>query len=88
MGTGVQRQIEMEFYLADTGDAEAMTARAMAVVSEVGAAGGVDMGRCGRVAGDLSGSVVHEPHIVASHAQGQPRFVLKAGHHAAEVVSA
>ena len=44
-GQASNGEIEMEFYLADTGDAEAMTARAMAVVSEVGAAGGVDMDR-------------------------------------------
>ena len=66
-GQASNGEIEMEFYLADTGDAEALTARAMAVVSEVGAAGGVDMDRCGRVADDLSGSVVHEPHILANH---------------------
>ena len=78
-GQASNGRIEMEFYLADTGDAEAMTAQAVAVVNEVGAAGGVDMSRCGRVEVDVSGSV---------HREGQPRFVLNAGHQAAELVSA
>lgn len=87
-GQASNGQIEMEFYLADTGDAEAMTARATAVVNEVGAAGGVDMSRCGRAAIDVSGSVADDPQSTAIHAEGQPRFVLTAGHQAAEVVSA
>ena len=81
-GQASNGRIEMEFFRADTGDAEAMTARAAAVVNEVGAAGGVDMSRCGRAAIDVSGSVVHEPQNTAIHAEGQLRFVSNAGHRA------
>lgn len=86
-GQASNGRIEMEFYLTDTGDAEEMTARAAAVVNEVGAAGGVDMGRCGHAAVEVSGSVADEPQNATIHAEGRPRFVLTAGHQVAESVT-
>lgn len=87
-GQASNGRIEMEFYLADTGDAEAMAARAAAVVKEVGAAGGVDMSRCRLAVVDVSRSVADEPQSTTIHSEGQPRFVLTAGHQATELVSA
>ena len=87
-GQAYNGKIEMEFYLADTGDIAAMTERAMAVVSEVGAAGGVDIAGCGRVDNRFLESVVGEPGRVVNRAQQRPRFVLNGTRHNAEAVCA
>ena len=80
--------IEMEFYLLAADDVEAMAARAMAVVSEVGAAGGVDIAGCAHAAGSASELAADRSRGVVNHAQEQPRFVLNAGRHTAELVTA
>lgn len=87
-GQASNGRIEMEFYLADTGDADEMTARAAAVVNEVGAAGGVDMSRCRPAVIGVSRSVADEPRSTMIDSEGLPRFVLTAGHQATELVSA
>ena len=85
-GQASDGKIEMEFYLADTGDNAAMTARAMAVISEVGAASGVDIAECGQVDSRLLKAVAGGPRQVVDHAQQHPRFVLNGARHTAEAV--
>ena len=87
-GQASNGKIEMEFYLADTGDTAAMTARTMAVVSEIGAAGGVDVAGCGLVDSRFLESVVGEPGRVVNRAQERPRFVMNGALHTAEAVCA
>ena len=85
-GQASNGRIEMEFYLADTGDTAAMGARAMAVISEVSAAGGVAVAECGQVDGHLLGAVADEPRQVADRVRQRPRFVLNGARHTAEAV--
>lgn len=85
-GQASNGRIEMEFCLADACDAAA-TERAMAVVSEVGAAGGVAIGACGPVDGHCSGSLVGEPYTALSGAPEGPQFVLNGARHATEALA-
>ena len=85
-GQASNGKIEMEFYLADTGDTAAMDALAMAVISEVGAAGGVDIAECGQVDSHLLRAVAGEPRQVVDRVRQRPRFVLNGARHTAEAV--
>ena len=76
----------MEFYLDDTGDTAAMDARAMAVINEVGTAGGVDIAECGQVDSHLLRAVAGEPRQVVDRVRQRPRFVLNGARHTAEAV--
>ena len=87
-GQASNGKIEMEFYLLASDDVEAIAARAMAIVGEVGAAGGVDIAECAHAASKASELVADRPQGLVNHAQERPRFVLNAGQHTAEMVIA
>ena len=90
---GLRRQasngkIEIDFYIANSGDTEQMTARVMSVIAEVAAAGGVDMDRFSDIAEHYQKATANKPPLMANRSKEYPCLVLNGSYSTAEGVPA
>ncbi|MDE0065672.1 MAG: hypothetical protein OXN44_02250 [Acidimicrobiaceae bacterium] len=87
-GQASNGEIEIDFYIENSGDTEQMTDRVMSVIAKVAAAGGVDMDRFGDLTEHCQRATADDTPLIANHSEGYPCIVLSQARHTAEVVLA
>lgn len=87
-GQASNGKIEIDFLVANSGDAEQMTARVMAIIAEVGAAGGVDMERFGDLAEHYQQAAVNKKPPIVNRSTQYTCLVLNGSCRTAEVIPA
>ena len=85
-GQASNGQIELEFCLPSSGSTEKVAAHAMAIITEVGAAGGIDMDWCGETAHQDGEPSALRASKATNSAVGYSRLVLHGAHRATEAL--
>ena len=84
-GQASNGKVELAFCLPRFGNTKKMTADAISIIAEVGAAGGIDMDGCGETTPNGEGLATLGATRAAKSAPEWPRLVLHGAHRTTEV---
>ena len=84
-GQASSGQIELAFCLPRLGNSKKVTANAISIIAEAGAAGGIDMDGCGETAQNGGELATIMSSSATNSALGCPRLVLHGAHRTTEV---